>query len=96
VLVQINESRCYDQPSSSQDLRAGQSLAADASHFAIGYSDITYGIQAGFRVHDPAAFNHDVIVFRTGAGRQITEANTTSKNVLTLVTICELQVQSAI
>ena len=64
VLMQVDEARSHDEPADMNHTSSGQRLRRDADNFSALNANVPYGIQADFRIHNPAAFQHQVVLLR--------------------------------
>src|SRR6516165_5256095 len=69
VLVQVNEPRSYHQTLGMDYPFSGQHVGRDADDLSVAYSDVSHAIQAGFGIHDTAAFEHEIILLCRDDGR---------------------------
>ncbi len=64
MLVQVNEARGHDQPCRVNDPPPAQRFGRDADDLAVAYSDVAYGVETGFRIHDSSALEHQIVLPR--------------------------------
>ena len=62
VLVQVNESGSDHQPAGMDNTAAAQRLGRDADNLSVADADVAHGIHAGLGIHDPSAFEHEIVL----------------------------------
>ena len=68
--VQVNKARCNDEPGCVDHARSREHILANRLDVAIADAHVAHGVQAGFRVHHPAALQNQVIHTDAGLARR--------------------------
>ncbi len=91
VLVSVDKSRRHHQPRGVDGLLAGDLFLGDDGDPAVSYADVGCVVEHGFRVHDPAAADHQIVV--GGQGRRYqhqadNDASQLHRELLHLMLLC--------
>jgi hypothetical protein len=62
--MQVNESGSDDQAAGLDDPASAQGVGRDADNLAVEDANVAHGIEAGFRIHNTSAFEHEVELLR--------------------------------